>query len=96
MISNERHFHFNRAAHHRAFEPPKPPVQEETLKTGQLPIERKVFFLALKENVRGRFLRISENAGGRRNSIVIPATGLGEFLKSLDGMVEASNKQPSK
>ena len=96
MISNERNFSFGRSAYQQPFAQPKPPVQEDTLKTGQLPVERKVFFLALKENARGRFLRISENGGGRRNSIVIPATGLIEFRKLLDEMIEASDELPPK
>jgi hypothetical protein len=35
--------------------------------------ERKVFFLDLKENQRGRFLKITEDVGGRRDTIMLPA-----------------------
>ncbi len=75
---------------------PRQPVQEDTLKSGQVQIERKVFVLTLKENPRGRFLRITEEVGGRTDSIIIPATGLAEFKKLLEEMIEASNKLPSK
>ena len=74
--------------------PPRPPVQEDTLKSGEAQIERKKFVLILKENPRGRFLRIIEEAGGRGDSIIIPATGLAEFQKLLDEMIKASNELP--
>ena len=59
-------------------------------------IERKKFVLILKENPRGRFLRVSESAGNQRNAIIIPATGLAEFQKLLDEMIETSNELPEK
>jgi hypothetical protein len=42
-------------------------------------IERKTFVFSLKENVRGRLLRIAEGTGEKRNSIIIPTTGLLEL-----------------
>jgi len=74
---------------------PRPPVQEDTLKSGQVQIERKNFTFTLKENPRGRFLRITEEVGGRTDSIMIPSTGLVEFQKLLNEMIEASNKLPN-
>jgi len=50
----------------------------------------------LKENPRGRFLRITEDVGGRRDIIIIPSTGLEEFQKLLEEMVKASNEIPPK
>jgi len=75
---------------------PRPPVVEDTLKTGQIQIERKMLVLTLKENPRGRFLRITEEAVGHRNSIIIPAPGLEDFRKLLDEMVKASREIPPK
>jgi hypothetical protein len=92
MISNERPSPFSHYPHF----PPKPPVQEDTLKSDQVQIERKTFVFTLKENPRGRFLRISEDAGGRRDTIIIPSTGLEEFKKLLDEMVKAANEIPPK
>ncbi len=92
MISNERPSPFSR---HPYF-PPKPPVQEDTLKSDQVQIERKTFVFTLKENPRGRFLRISEDAGGHRDTIIIPSTGLDEFKKLLDEMVRVANEIPPK
>jgi hypothetical protein len=50
--------------------------------------ERKVFFLDLKENQRGRFLKITEDVGGRRDTIMLPAPAFREFLDALTRLVE--------
>jgi len=92
MISNERPSPFG----HRPYGQPKPQVQEDTLKSEKIQIERKTFVLTLKENPRGRFLRITEDVGGRRDNIIIPSTGLEEFKKLVDEMVKASNEIPQK
>jgi hypothetical protein len=59
-------------------------------------IERKTFVFTLKENPRGRFLRITEDVGGRRDTIIIPSTGLADFKKLVDEMVKASAEIPEK
>jgi len=91
MISNERPSPFSR----HPYSPPKPPVHEDTLKSDQVQIERKTFIFTLKENPRGRFLRISEDAGGRRDTIIIPATGLEEFRKLFAEMANLAKELPS-
>jgi hypothetical protein len=97
MISNERPSPYgNRSYGSYGGSSPKPPVNEETLKTEKIQIERKTFVFTLKENPRGRFLRITEDVGGRRDTIIIPAPGLEDFKKLLDGMVKASNDTPPK
>ena len=65
-------------------------VAEETLRTDKIQIERKTFVFALKENPRGRFLRITEDVNGRRDTIIIPAPGLQGFKKILDDMIRVS------
>ena len=92
MISNERPSPYKSWAQMQ----PRPPVQEDTLKSGEVQIERKNLFMILKENPRGRLLRIIEDVGGRRDSIIIPATGLAEFQKLLDEMIKTSNELPPK
>ena len=92
MISNERPSPFGR----RPYGQPKPPVNEDTLKTEKIQIERKTFVFTLKENPRGRFLRITEDVAGRRDTIIVPSTGLEDFKKLLDEMVKASNEVPPK
>jgi hypothetical protein len=73
---------------------PRPPVTEDTIRTEKLQIERKTFVFALKENPRGRFLRITEDVGGRRDTIIIPAPGLEEFVKLVDVMARQSAESP--
>jgi len=92
MISNERSSSYG----YPGAGGPKPPVAEETLKTDRIQIERKTFVFALKENPRGRFLRITEDVSGRRDTIIIPAPGLEEFKKILVDMVKASEEAPPK
>jgi hypothetical protein len=90
MISNDRTTTYGG----RAYGAPKPPVNEETLKSDKVQIERKTFLFALKENPRGRFLRITEDVGGRRDTIIVPAPGLEDFKKLLDDMVRAAAEAP--
>lgn len=76
--------------------PSKPPVAEETIRTDKIQVERKTFVISLKENPRGRFLRITEDVNGRRDTIILPATGLSEFKRVVDEMVRASDEAPMK
>ncbi len=92
MISNERPSPYGNRSH--GSHPPKPPVNEDTLASEKIQIERKTFVFTLKENPRGRFLRITEDVGGRRDTIIIPAPGLEDFLKTLEEMVRASAENP--
>lgn len=96
---NEYPSSFGRQPYHQPYgqqRPPRPFVNEDTLKTSAFQIERKAFALALKENPRGRFLRIIEEGGHKRASIMIPSTGLREFKAVLDEMVAAAEKTPAK
>ncbi len=92
MISNERPSPYGNRSH--GSHAPKQPVNEDTLAGEKLQIERKTFVFTLKENPRGRFLRITEDVGGRRDTIIIPAPGLEDFLKVLETMVKASADAP--
>ncbi len=66
---------------------------DTTLLAEKIQIERKQFFFDLKENPRGRFLRITEDVGGRRDSIIIPATGLEQVKVILEGIIRANEEQ---
>ena len=54
----------------------------------ELQIERKHFYIEFRENDRGRFLRITEEAHGRRNTIIVPSTGLDDFSAMLDEVLD--------
>lgn len=92
MISNDRPSPFG----NRQYGAPKVPVAEDTIKTDKVQIERKTFVFSLKENPRGRFLRITEDVGGRRDTIIIPAPGLEDFKRLLEDMVKAAAETPPK
>ena len=103
MISNERPSPFHRLPtrqpYHQPYAPqsPRPFVQEDTLKSEQIQIERKSFVLTLKENPRGRFVRIVEQNGNRPpTSIIVPSTGLREFHKLVCEMMDADRDIPEK
>jgi PurA ssDNA and RNA-binding protein len=65
---------------------------DAVLKSENITVERKNFIFDLRENPRGRFLRITEDANGRRDSIVIPAPGLEDFRRVIDEIIAADQK----
>jgi len=65
------------------------------LESREIQIERKHFFIEYRENERGRFLRITEEAHGRRNTVIIPSTGLEEFESALDEVLSAAPPEES-
>jgi hypothetical protein len=67
-------------------------MMDTVLKSENITVERKNFIFDLRENPRGRFLRITEDANGRRDSIVIPAPGLEEFRRVLEGIIAADRQ----
>lgn len=101
MISNERPSPYgHRPSHGYSSQgyssQPKPHINEDTLKSEKIQIERKTFIFTLKENPRGRFLRITEDVNGRRDNVIVPAPGLAEFRRVLDEMVKAAEEMPPK
>ncbi len=67
--------------------PPEPPIASE-----KVSIERKTFYLDLKENQRGRFLKITEDVGGRRDTIMLPAAAFKDFSEALSRLIEFESK----
>lgn len=49
----------------------------------QIRVERKRFSFYLKENEQGRYLKVTEEVGGRRGTIIVPANGLREVANAL-------------
>jgi len=94
MFSDERPYNRRRPSGNS----PKsgPPVQETTLLRQDILIERKEFSLSLKENPRGRFIRIVEQNGDRFASIIIPASGLKDFQTLVAQMTQAAQDIPPK
>ena len=63
---------------------------DKELFSEQAQIERKYFSVDLRENPRGRFLRITEDVGGRRDTVIVPATGLEKMREILEHAIEAN------
>ncbi|MEW5807225.1 MAG: PUR family DNA/RNA-binding protein [Acidobacteriota bacterium] len=59
---------------------------DKVIETKEFRVENKKFFFDLKENPKGRYLRITESSGGR-SSIVIPEAGLKTFREMLEHFV---------
>ena len=64
---------------------------EKQLLSERVQIERKQFFFDFKENANGRFLRITEDVGGHRDTIIVPASGLPLFRETLDRVIGANS-----
>ncbi|XWS71077.1 hypothetical protein CRYUN_Cryun03dG0106100 [Craigia yunnanensis] len=45
-----------------------------------LQVEHKMFYFDLKENPRGRYLKISEKTSATRSTIIVPSSGISWFL----------------
>ncbi|QQL45383.1 DNA-binding protein [Sulfuriroseicoccus oceanibius] len=56
----------------------------EPLHTEKIFTDRKTYFLDLKENQRGRFVKITEDVKGRRDTILVPTEALDEFIAALE------------
>jgi hypothetical protein len=60
----------------------------EPLASEKISVDRKMFFLDLKENNRGRFLKITEDVGGRRDTIMLPVAAFRDFADALERLIE--------
>ena len=69
-----------------------PKMPSEPIASEKVTIDRKVFFLDLKENQRGRFMKITEDVGGRRDTVMLPAAAFRDFLEALARLVEYESK----
>jgi PurA ssDNA and RNA-binding protein len=60
--------------------------------TERVLMDRKVFYIDLKENPRGRYLKITEDVGGRRDTIMLPAAAFRDFLEALTRIIDYESK----
>ena len=65
---------------------------ENVIAVKEVQVERKHLSIEFRENERGRFLRITETAHGRRNAVIIPSTGLADFTSALASVLNMANK----
>jgi len=59
---------------------------DEEIKSDKIETKRKTFFLDLKANNMGRYVKISERSSGKRSTIIIPEENVTEFVDKLHGL----------
>ena len=57
---------------------------DEELYSKQFQVENKMFYVDLKQNPNGMYLKISEKSGGRRHNVFLPAPGLHELKSAIE------------
>lgn len=58
-------------------------MESKLLHTEKILADRKTFFLDLKENSRGKVIKITEDVSGNRDTIMVPYEVLGDFIAAL-------------
>jgi hypothetical protein len=66
--------------------------RDNVLESRELQVERKFFRLEVRENDRGRFLRITEENQGRRNTVIVPDSGFGDFAKAISEVLASQTQ----
>jgi hypothetical protein len=67
-------------------------VEEKRLASSEITVERKTISVSMNENHQGRFCRITEEVRGRRNTIIVPASGLSQLAALLSRMAETAEE----
>ncbi|KAL1221210.1 Transcription factor Pur-alpha 1 [Cardamine amara subsp. amara] len=58
-----------------------------------LQVEHKLFYFDLKENPRGRYLKISEKTSATRSTIIVPSSGISWFLDLFNYYVNSEEHE---
>ena len=66
-------------------------ANDELLHTEKILSDRKTFFLDLKENARGKVVKITEDVSGNRDTIMVPSEILDDFIAALTDIRETAN-----
>ena len=64
---------------HRTYNP--------SLESRELEVERKFFTAEIRENERGKYLRLTEETRGRRNTVIVPSCGFEEFAGMINDIL---------
>ena len=64
---------------------------DDLLHTEKILADRKTFYLDLKENSRGKVVKITEEISGNRDTIMVPAEVLGDFIDALVDIQTTAN-----
>lgn len=63
-------------------------MEDDTIHSEKIVADRKTFFLDLKENARGKVIRITEKVSNNRDRIMVPAEIIDEFIAALEDIRE--------
>ena len=61
-------------------------MEDDIICTEKIIAERKTFFLDLKQNARGKVVRITEKVSSNRDRIMVPAEILDDFIAALQDL----------
>jgi hypothetical protein len=68
-------------------------VDSDLLHTEKILADRKTFYLDLKQNQRGMVVKITEDVSGNRDTIMVPAEILGDFIAALSDIKATADDQ---
>lgn len=68
-------------------------MENGLIHTEKILADRKTFYIDLKENARGRVVKITEDVGGNRDTIMVPAEILDDFIQALLDVKAAADQQ---
>lgn len=68
-------------------------MNNDLLHTEKILADRKIFFLDLKENARGMVVKITEDVGGNRDTVMVPAEILGDFIAALNDIKATADER---
>lgn len=64
----------------------------DRLHTEKIIADRKTFYLDLLENARGKVIKITEEVSGNRDTIMVPAEILNDFIEALTDIQVTANE----
>jgi aromatic ring-cleaving dioxygenase len=73
--------------------PFRPERREDVIHSREFSAERKNYLMEFRENERGQFLRITEESRGKRNVLIIPSSGIDDFIEALDDLMDEVDAQ---
>jgi PurA ssDNA and RNA-binding protein len=68
-------------------------VESNLLHTEKILADRKTFYLDLKQNARGLAVKITEEVSGNRDTIMVPAEILEDFIAALTDIKLTADEQ---
>lgn len=68
-------------------------ADDEIICTEKIITDRKTFFLDLKQNARGRVVRITEKVSTNRDRIMVPIEILDDFIAALQDIKKTLDEQ---